>query len=283
MHRTPMFVWLVAGAVAICVVIAAQLLRLRAAGALRPGGTGGPGDEAGLPRPVVRPAGGIWLIAALTYMPLMLACAVAWVRLAPPLIHNRTEALELLGLGAIGLLAYAGHGLLERTSYRGPAGITVAAVQAVLGTVAVLSVAMCGVVYGRIEARAPAPILLVMLAAGLAAYLLVFAATPDRMPGIDAGLGPQSIPYLGAFSVVLVPVLSDDQDLIATKVAGWLGIGVLVVAVGVLGYAVGDVRNLGRYLSSGDLPKHVKNLRALITRSAILLTAAAGVCLALRS
>ncbi len=108
-----------------------------------------------------------------------------------------------------------------------------------------------------------------MVLAGLAVAAILFAVTPARMPPIDAGLGPMTVPYLLAFGVVLVPILSDRRDIVANKLDGWAGVGVLVVLMALVGYTLTDLQLLGEYASIRRLPRRVRSVRVLAIRCAI--------------
>jgi hypothetical protein len=217
---------------------------------------------------------GSWLVSNLSFAPLLAAGVVALYTPVPPLTTDRRDALLLLaGIGA-GWLAFAAYGLLERASQRPGSRAVLAVVQALLGTVAILAAGVGGFMLGRVEAQSPIVVLIGIAVLACAMFVLASAGIPLLHPGVNGGIGANTVPFLGLFGVLAVPVLSDRTEFIATKADGWWGVGVLVVLVGVISYAMSSLQKLGDYLATGRLPRRVASVRSLTIVTAGLFGAA---------
>ena len=253
--------WLVAvGAVVFAVVVARQL---------RPGRPAVPPDD-----PVRRGAGGVWSVAGLSFGPLVLAGLAALATPVLPLVHNRRDAVWLLaGVGA-GLLAFAGYGLLDSEHHGGWRRVVWSATQGVLGTVAIFAAGAGAFLLGRLEAQSPLAVMVAVGVLGATGFAVAAAGIPGRHPGVDTGLGPETVPFLGLFGVLAVPIFSDRTEFLATKVDGWPGVAVFVAVLVVLGLTMGELQKAGGYLATRRLPGRTRSARALVIRCAVLVAAA---------
>jgi hypothetical protein len=110
-----------------------------------------------------------------------------------------------------------------------------------------------------------------MVAASLASvvcFTLAASGIPRLHAGFDGGIGPRALPYLGVFGALAVPILSDEDDLVANKVDGWFGIGVLAVIAAVLLLAAVSLATVAGHIAS-EGSQRSRRILPLVGRSVL--------------
>jgi hypothetical protein len=227
------------------------------------------------------PVAGVWWVATVTFAPLIAACAVAVFVTAPPLVTDRRSGVFALAGAVVGWLAFAGCGFI-RTPRRPLARMVAVGGFAVLALAATYAAGTGAFVLGRLEAHSAPVVMVFVAAAAVGLFVLAASAIPRLHAGVDPGNGLRTLPYLGIFGAVAVPILSGPHDFVADKVDGWIGIGVLAGIGAVLLATATGLVNVVHYVATGRLQRRFSSRARLGLWTGVWFAAAMALALVFR-